>query len=55
LLCVVDFFECLFAAEINQLSKPFFKKASWLRPKATRPSSREIYLICQGLKPDAKI
>ncbi|CAL5363658.1 unnamed protein product [Camellia sinensis] len=24
-------------------------KASWLRPKATRSSSREIYLICQGL------
>ncbi|KAK7300734.1 hypothetical protein RJT34_11583 [Clitoria ternatea] len=43
------------AKEISQISKPFFKKSSWLRPKATRPSSREIYLICQGLKPDNKI
>ncbi|KAJ1389406.1 SANT/Myb domain [Sesbania bispinosa] len=40
--------------EISQISKPLFRKSSWLRPKATRPSSREIYLICQGLKPDAK-
>ncbi|XP_068635595.1 uncharacterized protein [Aristolochia californica] len=32
-----------------QLCKPYFKKASLLRPKATRSSSREIYLICQGL------
>ncbi|XP_074308240.1 uncharacterized protein LOC141643106 [Silene latifolia] len=36
--------------EFNQICKPLFKKASWLRPKATRPSSREIYLICQGLR-----
>ncbi|XP_010922295.1 uncharacterized protein [Elaeis guineensis] len=27
-----------------------FKKVSWLRPKATRSSSREIYLICLGLR-----
>ncbi|KAM0941354.1 putative 23S rRNA (uridine(2552)-2'-O)-methyltransferase [Dioscorea sansibarensis] len=27
-----------------------FNKASMLRPKATRSCSREIYLICQGLK-----
>ncbi|KAJ1399325.1 S-adenosyl-L-methionine-dependent methyltransferase [Sesbania bispinosa] len=40
--------------EISQISKPLFRKSSWLRPKATRPSSREIYLICQGLKQDAK-
>ncbi|KMT18341.1 hypothetical protein BVRB_2g024980 [Beta vulgaris subsp. vulgaris] len=37
--------------EFNQICKPLFKKASWLRPKATRSSSREIYLICQGLRP----
>lgn len=43
------------AKEINKMSKPFFRKTSWLRPKATRPSSREVYLICQGLKPEAKI
>ncbi|KAH9624203.1 hypothetical protein KSS87_008280 [Heliosperma pusillum] len=36
--------------DFNQICKPLFKKASWLRPKATRPSSREIYLICQGLR-----
>ncbi|KAL2940464.1 Ribosomal RNA large subunit methyltransferase E [Bienertia sinuspersici] len=37
--------------EFTQICKPLFKKASWLRPKATRSSSREIYLICQGLRP----
>ncbi|XP_057523453.1 uncharacterized protein LOC130803268 [Amaranthus tricolor] len=37
--------------EFNQICKPLFKKASWLRPKATRSTSREIYLICQGLVP----
>ncbi|OMO96791.1 hypothetical protein COLO4_15080 [Corchorus olitorius] len=36
--------------ELSQICKPLFKKASWLRPKATRSSSREIYLICQDLK-----
>ncbi|KAE9606127.1 hypothetical protein Lal_00024620 [Lupinus albus] len=41
--------------EIGQICKPFFTKTSWLRPKATRPSSREIYLICQGLKPHTNI
>ncbi|KAG6404437.1 hypothetical protein SASPL_136685 [Salvia splendens] len=35
--------------EFNQICKPLFRKASWLRPKATRSCSREIYLICQGL------
>lgn len=45
----------IFVAEINQICKPLFAKSSWLRPKATRPSSREIYLICQGLKPEIKI
>lgn len=36
--------------ELNQICKPLFRKASWLRPKATRSSSREIYLICQDLR-----
>ncbi|XP_025015295.1 ribosomal RNA large subunit methyltransferase E isoform X2 [Ricinus communis] len=36
--------------EFTRICKPLFRKASWLRPKATRSSSREIYLICQGLK-----
>ncbi|KAK9683322.1 hypothetical protein RND81_10G131900 [Saponaria officinalis] len=36
--------------EFDKICKPLFRKASWLRPKATRPSSREIYLICQGLR-----
>lgn len=36
--------------EIGQISKSLFKKTSWLRPKATRSCSREIYLICQGLR-----
>ncbi|XP_042477991.1 ribosomal RNA large subunit methyltransferase E [Macadamia integrifolia] len=36
--------------DFSQICKPLFKKASWLRPKATRSSSREIYLICQGLQ-----
>lgn len=36
--------------EFNQICKPLFRKLSWLRPKATRSSSREIYLICQGLR-----
>ncbi|CAN1173972.1 Ribosomal RNA large subunit methyltransferase E [Linum perenne] len=36
--------------EISKICKPLFRKASWLRPKATRSSSREIYLICQGLQ-----
>nr|GMD52900.1 putative ribosomal RNA methyltransferase mrm2, mitochondrial isoform X1 [Ipomoea batatas] len=36
--------------EIGQTCKSLFKKTSWLRPKATRSCSREIYLICQGLR-----
>ncbi|XP_061363734.1 uncharacterized protein LOC133307267 isoform X2 [Gastrolobium bilobum] len=52
---IIKLLESEDAKEISQISKPFFRKSSWLRPKATRPSSREIYLICQGLKPEAKI
>ncbi|XP_047323468.1 ribosomal RNA large subunit methyltransferase E-like [Impatiens glandulifera] len=33
--------------EVSRVCKPLFRKSFWLRPKATRPSSREIYLICQ--------
>lgn len=36
--------------EFSRICKPLFRKASWLRPKATRSSSREIYLICLGLR-----
>ncbi|XP_019171923.1 PREDICTED: uncharacterized protein LOC109167358 [Ipomoea nil] len=36
--------------EIGQICKSVFRKTSWLRPKATRSCSREIYLICQGLR-----
>ncbi|KAL0359264.1 UNVERIFIED_CONTAM: Ribosomal RNA large subunit methyltransferase E [Sesamum angustifolium] len=36
--------------EFSQICKPIFRKASWLRPKATRSCSREIYLICQGFQ-----
>lgn len=52
---VVKLLESEDAKEINQICKPLFTKSVWLRPKATRPSSREIYLICQGLKSEIKI
>ncbi|KAJ7960132.1 Ribosomal RNA large subunit methyltransferase [Quillaja saponaria] len=52
---VIKLLESEDVKEINQISKPLFRKASWLRPKATRPSSREIYLICQDLKPKANL
>lgn len=51
---IIKLLESEDAKEISQISKPLFRKTSWLRPKATRPSSREIYLICQGLKPEAR-
>lgn len=34
--------------EIHQRCKPLFRKTSLLRPKATKSSSREIYLVCQA-------
>ena len=37
------------SSEFSKICKPLFRKASLLRPKATRSSSREIYLICQSL------
>lgn len=47
---VIKLLESEDTKEIGQICKPLFRKTSWLRPKATRPSSREIYLICQGLR-----
>ncbi|KAJ0045216.1 uncharacterized protein LOC116109149 [Pistacia vera] len=47
---VIKLLESEDVKEFNQICKPLFRKASWLRPKATRSSSREIYLICQGLQ-----
>ncbi|XP_051116484.1 uncharacterized protein LOC127241469 isoform X2 [Andrographis paniculata] len=47
---IVKLLESEDVKEFNQICKPLFKKASWLRPKATRSCSREIYLICQSLQ-----
>ncbi|XP_052205418.1 uncharacterized protein LOC127810161 isoform X2 [Diospyros lotus] len=46
---VIKLLESEDVRELNQICKPLFRKASWLRPKATRSSSREIYLISQEL------
>lgn len=46
---VVKLLESEDVKDFSQICKPLFKKAAWLRPKATRSCSREIYLICQGL------
>lgn len=48
---VIKLLESEDAQGFSRICKPLFRKASWLRPKATRSSSREIYLICQGLRP----
>eukprot|EP00252_Welwitschia_mirabilis_P026164 TRINITY_DN8450_c0_g2_i1.p1 TRINITY_DN8450_c0_g2~~TRINITY_DN8450_c0_g2_i1.p1 ORF type:complete len:101 (+),score=22.80 TRINITY_DN8450_c0_g2_i1:31-303(+) len=47
---VVKLLECQESQGFPKLCKYNFKKVSWLRPKATRPSSREIYLICKDMK-----
>ncbi|XP_022134056.1 uncharacterized protein LOC111006421 isoform X2 [Momordica charantia] len=47
---VVKLLESEDTQEFSRMLKPLFRKASWLRPKATRSSSREIYLICQSLQ-----
>lgn len=52
---VVKLLESEDVQEFSRICKPLFRKASLLRPKATRPSSREIYVICQGLQSQAKI
>ncbi|CAL5322511.1 unnamed protein product [Camellia sinensis] len=44
---IIKFLESEDVQEFSRICKPLFRKASWLRPKATRSSSREIYLICQ--------
>ena len=41
---------CWVVSEFAKLCKPLFEKMSWTRPKATRSSSREIYLVCQGFR-----
>ncbi|XP_062092654.1 uncharacterized protein LOC133798402 [Humulus lupulus] len=51
---VIKLLESEDGQEFGRICKPLFRKASWLRPKATRSSSREIYLICQGLQSQAK-
>ncbi|KAI3891702.1 hypothetical protein MKX03_031952 [Papaver bracteatum] len=51
---VIKLLESEDTKELGDFCKLRFKKASWLRPKATRAASREIYLICQGLVGDAK-
>ncbi|THG08303.1 hypothetical protein TEA_019967 [Camellia sinensis var. sinensis] len=45
---IIKFLESEDVQEFSRICKPLFRKASWLRPKATRSSSREIYLICQA-------
>ncbi|XP_074574104.1 uncharacterized protein LOC141830602 [Curcuma longa] len=45
---VIKLLESQDNAAFLKFCKQRFTKASWLRPKATRSSSREIYLICQG-------
>ncbi|KAD5962026.1 hypothetical protein E3N88_13499 [Mikania micrantha] len=46
---IVKLLESEDTKELSKICKPLFRKSSWLRPKATRSNSREIYLICQGL------
>lgn len=47
---VIKLLECEDSQGFPKFCKEHFRKVSWLRPKATRSSSREIYLICQNLK-----
>nr|GEU52190.1 ribosomal RNA large subunit methyltransferase E [Tanacetum cinerariifolium] len=46
---IVKLLESEDTKELIKICKPLFRKSSWLRPKATRSNSREIYLICQDL------
>ncbi|KAE7996763.1 hypothetical protein FH972_001456 [Carpinus fangiana] len=52
---VIKLLESEDVQEFSRICKPLFRKASWLRPKATRSSSRENYLICQGLQSQARM
>ncbi|KAM3261742.1 hypothetical protein ACQJBY_052438 [Aegilops geniculata] len=47
---VIKFLENEDIPGFNKFCKEKFKKVSLLRPKATRSSSREIYMICEGLR-----
>ncbi|XP_023757268.1 uncharacterized protein LOC111905758 isoform X2 [Lactuca sativa] len=47
---IVKLLESEDTKELSKICKPLFRKSSWLRPKATRSNSREIYLICQDLQ-----
>jgi len=47
---VLKFLENEDVSGFGKFCKVKFKKVSLLRPKATRPSSREIYMICEGLR-----
>ncbi|XP_050386788.1 uncharacterized protein LOC126803078 [Argentina anserina] len=51
---VIKLLESEDVQDFNRICKPLFRKASLLRPKATRSTSREIYLICQGLQSPAR-
>lgn len=52
--CLIDSLFAVYFVDFIRICKPLFRKASLLRPKATRSSSREIYVICQGLQSQAK-
>ncbi|GJM97092.1 hypothetical protein PR202_ga13993 [Eleusine coracana subsp. coracana] len=47
---VIKFLENEDVPGFGKFCKEKFKKVSLLRPKATRSSSREIYMICEGLR-----
>uniref|UniRef100_A0A0D9W0U1 rRNA methyltransferase 2, mitochondrial n=1 Tax=Leersia perrieri TaxID=77586 RepID=A0A0D9W0U1_9ORYZ len=47
---VIKFLENEDIPGFAKFCKEKFKKVSLLRPKATRSSSREIYMICEGLR-----
>ncbi|KAM0860022.1 hypothetical protein ACQ4PT_046807 [Festuca glaucescens] len=47
---VIKFLENEDVPGFSKFCKVKFKKVTLLRPKATRSSSREIYLICEGLR-----
>ncbi|XP_020598188.1 uncharacterized protein LOC110037809 isoform X1 [Phalaenopsis equestris] len=46
---VIKLLESKDTEDFAKFCKHRFRKVSWLRPKATRSCSKEIYLICQGL------
>jgi hypothetical protein len=36
------------SSDFGEQCKKLFRDVAWLRPQATRPASREIYLIAKG-------